>query len=57
MKSVKQLLKEANTVKKRISAERDKLRGIISELEDIAESVDECVVALESGVDYLSRYL
>lgn len=49
--------REIREAKKRIGAERDKLRDLVSELESIEESCDNAENALERAADYLSEYL
>jgi hypothetical protein len=57
VKGVKGILAKLESCKKRIAAERDKLRDLISELEDIAECCDVAHGDLESAADSLSEYL
>lgn len=61
---VKELMEKAEKAKAVIAAERDTLRQLHSELEDILESVDEGIDEisdglryLESGIDRMSQYL
>jgi hypothetical protein len=57
VKGVKGILAKVESCKKRIAAERDNLRDLISELEDIAECCDVAHGDLESAADSLSEYL
>lgn len=57
MKSAKQLLREIETVKRHISAERDKLRELIDDFDSIYTSAEDCLISLESAADSLSQYL
>jgi len=56
-KEKKAVLARINKCKERIAAEREKLREIIDELEDIDSVASEAVDDLESAIDRLSRYL
>lgn len=57
MRGIKGIVAKINTCKKRIAAERDKLRDLIGEAEDIAECADVAHGDLESAADSLSEYL
>lgn len=56
-KTARQLIKQAETCKKHLAEERDKLRDILSDLHDIYFSVDDGVRELESAIDTLSQLL
>ena len=51
------ILKSINACKTNIAKERDKLRNLIDELEEIHSDCDEAVQDLESAADSLSRLL
>jgi hypothetical protein len=51
------LLAQINGCKKRIAAERDKLRELIGDAQSIAECSDDAVSSLECAADTLSEYL
>ena len=57
MKGIKGILAKVESCKKRIAAERDKLRNIISEVESLESCSDSAVSDLESAADSLSEYL
>jgi hypothetical protein len=57
VKGIKGILAKVESCKKRIAAERDKLRDLISEIEDVAECSDRAVSDLESAADSLSEHL
>ncbi|MFC1453641.1 hypothetical protein ACFLQL_00490 [Verrucomicrobiota bacterium] len=46
-----------NDLKERIALDRDELRGLLSELEDICDGCDEATYHLEDAADALSEYL
>ena len=50
------LTKKINTCKNRIAAERDKLRELLSEAEDLVEDCSEAIDNIEQAVDQLSKY-
>lgn len=61
---VQDLVAKAEKIKERLVKERDKLRDVIADLEEIEGDASEAVYnmevginALESGADDLSRYL
>lgn len=54
---VKTLLRKMNQSKLRIAAERDKLRDLVSEFQDIEQSCEDAVQELESAADRLSELL
>lgn len=56
-KSKAQILKEVRGCKSRIAKERDKLRDLTSELDEIINDCDEAVDYLGEAVDAISRYL
>ena len=51
------MMKKIDACKKRIAAERDKLRDLIDDAVAVKESCDEAVEDLERATDALSRYL
>jgi DNA-binding ferritin-like protein len=51
------LLKRISDAQKNIAAERDKLRELIEDATDLAETCDEAHDALENAADALSKYL
>ena len=51
------MMRQIEASKKRIAAERDKLRKLISDAEGIAECCDDAVNSLEYAADKLSEYL
>lgn len=51
------LKRQLEACKKRIAAERDKMRSIISEYEDVLCACDQADSDLEHAVDTLSQYL
>ena len=64
MLEVKRLLSQMEKLKQKIVIERDKLRDIYSELEEVIESCDagieninEGMGNIEEGLDNLSQYL
>lgn len=64
IEQVKKLMSEAEKVKNEIAERRDRLREIIDELDDVAESCSESVLfiedaisSMESSLDELSQYL
>ena len=57
MRGIKGILAKIQTCKKRIAAERNKLRDLINEIEDVAECSDRAVSDLESAADALSEHL
>ena len=57
MKTLKTIIKQIENHKAVIADRRDKLRAILSELEDIAESCDAGIDALEEAQDLLDRAL
>lgn len=64
MKSTKQIAKQLSTVYKGLGIQRDKLRNLISEAEEILEdteqaqqNISEAVVLLESSADEISKYI
>lgn len=62
-RKVKDLLKKAEAIKKIMAKERDKLRDIHSELEDLLgsfdgiENIENGLRDIESGVDEISQYV
>lgn len=52
-----QILAKVRAAKARIAKERDGLRSLIDELEDLHGSADDAVDALEEAADRLSEYL
>jgi hypothetical protein len=57
MKTKKQLINQANTIIKHLSEERDKLRQVLYDLQEIESNMDDGIVELECAVDTLSQYL
>jgi septal ring factor EnvC (AmiA/AmiB activator) len=57
IKKLKQSIKDIRKCINVIAVERDKLRDIIEEAEEIAESADEAVSDFQDGLDKLSQYL
>ena len=51
----KQLVKSIEASKKRIAAERDKLRSLTEEVDDLEESCNKALDDLESAVESLSE--
>jgi methyl-accepting chemotaxis protein len=49
--------KEANAIVNEIAKQRDKLRGLVGEYEDILETVDGAEEQWESALDQLSQLL
>jgi ABC-type transporter Mla subunit MlaD len=56
-KTVASLSRQIEACKTRIAAERDKLRDLIAEADEIAENCDAAVADLDHAVDSLSQYL
>lgn len=54
-RTIDQLRKEADKILERVGIERDTLRELISDLEDIAESLDEAENSLDYGIDLLEQ--
>lgn len=54
---VKCLCKEAEKIKNNIAKERDRLRELIGEIEDIIDSTDSFISDFEHALDSLSQYL
>jgi ABC-type transporter Mla subunit MlaD len=54
---LKKLLKEANGIKENVAKERDRLREITDDLEDIVGSMDDFITTFEDANDTLSQYL
>lgn len=54
---MKKTLKQIEAVKKKLSAERDKLRNLIDELQNYEEVADRAVESLEDAAATLSEYL
>lgn len=52
-----QILKSVDVAKRRILAERDKLRDLTDELDQIADDCDEAVEDLTRATDAMSRLL
>lgn len=46
-----------NRAKAKIAKDRDELRALLEEANDITETCDEAIEALESAADSLSKYL
>jgi ABC-type transporter Mla subunit MlaD len=57
MKTKGQILAQIKQAKARIAKERDKLRDLISDLDQIADDCDEAHYDLERAADALSRLL
>ena len=55
--TAKQITKQFNAIKKRIAKERDKLRDLVSEINDVEECSGRAVEAMEEAADALSEYL
>ena len=53
----KTILTQINDAKRRIAKERDNLRSLIVELDEIEGDCDETIDALTEAADSLSRYL
>ena len=51
------LSRRIEACKKRIAAERDKLRDLIDDAKAVEECCDEAEIALTEAADALSRYL
>lgn len=51
------MVREVEECRKAIASERDKLRTLHGELEDLMDSTDRGVSALEEAVDAFSEYL
>lgn len=51
----KQFIKKLQECKEKIAAERDKLRDLISEAEDLADSAHRAIDCMEEAADYLSE--
>lgn len=56
-KSKAQIIREVRGCKARIAKERDRLRGLVSELDEIVSDCDDAVDCLDEATDALSRYL
>lgn len=56
MKTVKQCVKYLETRRTKIGAERDKLRSVISDFEDLAYEADQAIEHIEIAIDHLSSY-
>lgn len=56
-RSVAKLMKQIEAEKAKITASRDKLRDLISEVSDICDDCDEAAEGLERATDALSKYL
>jgi predicted nucleic acid-binding Zn-ribbon protein len=56
-KTAASLSRQIDACKRRIAAERDKLRELLDEANAIAEDCDEAIHDLEHAVDTLSKYL
>jgi hypothetical protein len=56
-KKLAKMIKDINKIKTNIAKERDRLRDIISENEDICDSADEGLRELQSAIDTLSQFL
>jgi ABC-type transporter Mla subunit MlaD len=54
---IRGLIKSSNAIKHNIALERDKLREICSELEDITQSIDEFDDDWDRAIDALSQFL
>ena len=57
MATKKQILQRIQQAKRRIAAERDKLRDLLGELDQIADDCDEAADDLERAADAMSRLL
>jgi len=57
MATKKALLAKVEKAKAAISKQRDELRELQSEVEDLSECCDEAVRSLEDATDALSKYL
>lgn len=55
-KNLKGLLKQIKKHKEAIAKERDALREILEDVEDVVGSMNEGVIALESAIDTMSQY-
>ncbi len=56
-KTVATLQRQIEACKKRIAAERDKLRELIDETDSIAGCCDDAIESLDYAADALSQYL
>jgi hypothetical protein len=56
-KSVASLHRQILACKAKIAAERDKLRELVSEIDEIGDHCEEAVHDLERAADTLSQYL
>lgn len=56
-RSVASLTKQIEACKERIAKERDKLRDLVHEVNEIVDNCDEAHRDLEHAVDTLSQYL
>lgn len=54
---IKELLKKLEISKRAIAKERDKLRVIAEEAEELCESCDNAERDLDSAIDHLSEYV
>ena len=54
---LKKCLKEISKIKDNIALERDRLREIVSDLDDIIDSCDSAISDFEHGIMSLSQYL
>lgn len=55
--SLRALYKGVEQRKKQIAAERDKLRDLRDEIEEIVQNCDDALEALECALDHLSEQL
>lgn len=56
-KDTVELIKKIEACKERIATERDKLRDLENEVNEIVHDCDEADIALQNAVDSLSRLL
>lgn len=56
-KRAKSILKQIEKVKAKLGVDRDELRELLSELEDIKDSANDAYDHLDMAVDSLSQYL
>ena len=56
-KKLKSLIKEAKEIKENITKERDRLREISIDIDDLCETIDEFQDDFERAIDSLSQYI
>jgi len=57
IRGTKTFIVKLEASKKKLAKERDALRDLISEYEDIAESADSAIQDIENAIDTLSQYV